>query len=95
MRRILILTTLSAATLAIGLGVGATLASADPAQPSPTVSTVMGNGRGDEMHDGAGMTQMMGSAEMNALHATMHDAMGDGMPRSSAEHTAHHQGSQP
>ena len=37
MRRTLILTALGATTLSIGLGVGATLASANPSPPRPTV----------------------------------------------------------
>jgi hypothetical protein len=88
MRRTLILTALGATTLAIGLGVGATLASANPAQPSPTAATtMMANGNGGQMHDGTGMTPMMGSIgmtgmdadDMNAMHTTMHAAMSDRM----------------
>ena len=41
MRRTLILTALGATTLSIGLGLGATLASADPAPPGPTVAAAM------------------------------------------------------
>lgn len=87
MRRTLILTALGAATLAIGLGVGATLAAAHPAPPGPTVTTtMMANGHNAQMHDGTGMTQMMGSTamngsmdadDMNAMHTTMHAAMSD------------------
>ena len=88
MRRTLILTALGATTLSIGLGLGATLASADPAPPGPTVAaTMMANGDISHMHDGTGMTQMMGSIEMtgmdaddtNAIHTTMHAAMSDRM----------------
>jgi hypothetical protein len=86
MRRTLILTALGATTLSIGLGLGAALASADPAQRGSTVSTMMDDGNGGKMHDETGMTQMMGSAgmnggmdadDMNAMHTTMHAAMSD------------------
>lgn len=88
MRRTLILTALSATTLAIGLGVGATLASANPAPGPPVTATMMANGNNGQIHDGAGMTQMMGSTgmngsmdadDMNAMHTTMHAAMSDRM----------------
>ncbi len=85
MRRTLILTALGATTLAIGLGVGATLASANPAPPGPAVTTtMMANGNNAQMHDGTGMTQMMGSLgmngsmdadDMNAMHTAMSDRM--------------------
>ena len=88
MRRTLILTALGATTLSIGLGVGATLASGSPAQRSPSVTTMMDNGNGGQLHDGAGMTQMMGSAgmyggmnadDMNAMHLMMHAAVSERM----------------
>ena len=41
MRRTSILTVIGATTLSIGLGVGTTLASANPARSSPTVTTTM------------------------------------------------------
>jgi hypothetical protein len=75
----MILTALGATTLSIGLGVGATLASARPAPRSPNVTTQM-------MVSGAGMTQLMGSTgmsggmdadDMTAMHTTMHAAMSD------------------
>lgn len=89
MRRTLILTALGATTLSIGLGVGATLASANTAPRGPTITTMlMANGNGDSMHDGSAMTQMMGSTgmgsgintdDMNAMHTMMHAAMSDHM----------------
>ena len=85
MRRTLILTALGATTLSIGLGVGATLASANPAPSSPPVTTTMMADRNNaQMHDGTGMTQMMGSPgmngsmdadDMNAMHTAMSDRM--------------------
>jgi hypothetical protein len=85
MRRTLILTALGATTLSIGLGVGARLASANPAPSSPPVTTTMMADRNNaQMHDGTGMTQMMGSPgingsmdadDMNAIHTAMSDRM--------------------
>jgi hypothetical protein len=98
MRRTLILTALGATTLSIGLGLGASLASADPSPSHPTVTTgMMANGDISQMHDGTGMTQMMASAgmtgmganDMNAMHATMHTTA------HTTAHTAHHQGATP
>jgi hypothetical protein len=88
MRRTLILTALGATTVAIGLGAGATLASPNPAQPGPNVTTaMMANGDRGQMHEGTEMTQMMGSLgmtgmdadDMNAMHTTMQAGMSDRM----------------
>ena len=52
MRRTLILTAVGTIALSIGLGVGATLASANPAPPSRTVATTnKGNDIKNAMHD--------------------------------------------
>jgi hypothetical protein len=65
MRRTLILTALGAATLSIGLGVGATLASANSASPGPTVSTtMMANGNNGQPPSVASMP----NDEHNAHH---------------------------
>jgi hypothetical protein len=80
MRRTLILTALGATTLLIGVGVGTTLASANPTPIIPAVVTsMMGNGAGAGMHDGTGMVSMMGTGSnvdaMNEMHTAMHAAM--------------------
>ncbi len=81
MRRTMILTALGAATLSIGLGAGATLATGNSMQSIPTVTTtMMGTGNAEHMQDGTAMASMMGSAGMNAddmtaMHPTMHAAM--------------------
>lgn len=81
MRRTMILTALGAATLSIGLGAGATLATGNSMQSIPTVTTtMMGTGNAEHMQDGTAMASMMGSAGMNAddmtaMHTTMHAAM--------------------
>ena len=86
MRRTLILTALGAATLSMGLGVGATLATGNSMQSIPTVTTtMMGTGNAEHMQDGTAMPSMMGSAGMNAddmtaMHTTMHAAMSQSVP---------------
>ncbi len=88
MRRTMILTALGAATLSIGLGAGATLATGNSMQSIPTVTTtMMGTGNAEHMQDGTAMASMMGSAGMNAddmtaMHTTMHTTMHAAMSQS-------------
>lgn len=85
MRRTLILTALGATTLSIGLGLGATLASADPAPPGPTVAATMS----DRMTAG----QLAGC---DSAHAGLTNGQSSSVTSMSiAEHAAHHQGAQP
>jgi hypothetical protein len=107
----LILTALGAATLSIGLGVGATLATGNPTPSVPTsTTTMMGGGNGNDMHDGTGMGPMMGSAgmdaddmtagNMTAMHTTMRAAMNgsvsaDQLAACDSAHTSMMAGSSP
>ena len=93
MRRTLILTALGAATLSIGLGVGATMAEGNSTQNIPidqlaaceaARTSMMGAGNGAHMQHGTAMASMM---------APM---MGGSSPVAShAAHAAHHQEVQP
>jgi hypothetical protein len=91
MRRTLILGAVTATTLTIGLGVGATMAASDPLPPTSTSAVAMIDAmNGAHMTDADDMTSMMSGRGM----ATTMDA--DGMDAMhTAMHQAHHPGNQP
>ena len=93
-RNKMILGAVGATALTIGLGVGATLyANSDSTPPTSTGSITMMDATdtmdGTHMDDGAAMSSMMdgtdmatlmGADGMAAMHAAMHEAVGDSVP---------------
>ena len=82
MRRTLILTTIGAVALTLGLGVGATLAGSSPISRATNMMTTNGGHMGDigdmtAMMNGVDTTSMMGTDGMKAMHTAMHDALAD------------------
>ena len=102
MRRTMIIGAISATALTIGLGVGASLANADPSSTAPrNMTTMMGTPNGDHMPDTTDMTSMMnGNGMTNMMDADGMTNMMDGNGMDSAStppttgvesgHTEHH-----
>lgn len=86
MRRTMIISAISATALTIGLGVGATLAASDPTPPLPVASATMSGTHMNDVNDttsmmtGNAMTDMMDAKGMDAMHATMHQAVAGSVP---------------
>lgn len=86
MRRTMIIGAISATALTIGLGVGATLAASDPTPPLPVASVTITDGHMNDVNDmtsmmnGNGMTNMMDTKDMNAMHTSTHQAIAGSLP---------------
>ena len=84
MRRTLILGTISAIALTVGLGVHATFASGTSLPTGDEMITMMDTANRGNMPDADDMTSMMGGVDMtnmmdtdgmNAMHTAMHEAL--------------------
>lgn len=84
MRRTLMLTTIVAVALTVGLGVGAALAGNSPISGAANMTSMTSIAKGGHMGDGddmasmmngVDMTSMMGANGMEAMHTAMHDAL--------------------
>lgn len=87
MRSTLIIGTIGATALTIGLGVGITFATGDPSPPAPTAPTTMMDAASDDNSGhvpdiddmtsmmGGGLTAMMDADGMDAMHTAMHESL--------------------